>query len=172
MLHPKMDMKKIISEVEWRDDKIKMFGKIYAQSRLVAWHGDVGVVYKYSNIKMVSHGWTNSLSLIKVHLLATLGIDFNSVLVNYYRDGDDHMSYHQDNEKELGFNPTIVSLSMGEERDFHFKHIKTNEVVLMKLRHGDCLIMSGETQTYWKHAIPKRKKIFTPRLNLTFRNII
>jgi alkylated DNA repair dioxygenase AlkB len=165
-------MNDILDEVSWRDDKIKMFGKVYSQSRLVAWHGDQNIRYKYSNIEMISIGWTKTLDLVRSKLRAEFGLDFNSVLVNYYRHGEDYMSYHQDNEKELGLKPIIASISFGETRDFYFKHIKTQKVIKTSLKNGDCLIMKGDTQDFWKHSIPKRKMITQARLNLTFRNIL
>ena len=162
---------KLMSELIWRNDKIKMFGKEYEQARRVAWHGDIGVSYKYSNILLEAKGWTKSLEEIKKKIKIDFGIQFNSVLVNLYRDGRDHMSYHQDNEKELGFEPIIFSISFGAARDFYFKHTKTGEVVKLNLCDGDLLVMQGDCQTYWKHSLPKRLKMNEPRLNLTFRTI-
>lgn len=164
-------MEQIKAEVQWRNDKIKMFGKTYDQARKVSWHGDKGITYTYSKIQMVSPGWVETLKDIKKRLKKDCDFDFNSVLVNLYRSGDDYMSYHQDNEPELGENPIIASLSMGVERDFHLKHIETNEVIKLNLKSGDLLIMQGETQKHWKHSLPKRKRVNSERLNLTYRKI-
>ena len=111
-------MSDIYDEVLWREDKITMFGKTYPQARKVAWHGDPKVTYTYSGIKMVAPGWSSRLKQLTDKIHTTLGCQFNSALVNYYRDGKDHMSWHQDNEPELGDNPVIASLSLGASRDF------------------------------------------------------
>ncbi len=162
----------ISNDILWRNDKIKMFGKIFDQPRKVAWYGDENVLYNYSGIEMKSKYWTKSLYKIKNILEEEYSLLFNSVLVNLYRNGDDYMSYHQDNEPELGNNPTLASISFGAERDFLFKHIERKEVIKVSLGDGDLLVMGNETQRFWKHSIPKRKKVHSPRLNLTFRNII
>ena len=149
-----------------------MFGKTYEQARKVAWHGEKNICYTYSRINMVSPGWTKQLLAIKNELNTLLGINYNSVLINLYRNGNDYMGFHSDDEKELGLNPFITSISLGASRDFVFKHKKTKEKISLKLENGDLIIMKGETQSFWNHAIPKRAKVSEPRLNLTFRNII
>lgn len=165
-------MDEILSEVVWRDDKIIMFGKIHSQPRLTAWHGEKNLEYTYSKIKMISPGWTPALLKIKLKLEEDLNVKFNSVLVNYYRDGKDHMSWHTDNEKELGKNPLIASLSFGETRRFTLKH-KRNEVdpLILDLPSQSLLVMKGELQNHWLHRISKSTKVKGPRLNLTFRFI-
>lgn len=164
-------MELITSEVSWRSDTIKMFGKEFEQKRKVAWVGDNFVKYTYSKIQMIATGWTNELKKIRERIDEDFHHNFNSCLVNLYRDGEDHMSYHADNEKELRINPVIFSLSLGESRDFYFKHNESKEVVKLQLNNGDLLIMQGQTQDCWKHSIPKRSRIKNPRLNLTFRKI-
>lgn len=161
----------IQSTSKFRQDKITMFGKTMEQPRLVAWHGDQGVKYIYSKIELIAPGWTPVLEKIKKDLKQKFSLDFNSVLVNLYRDGEDYMSYHADNEKELGPAPIIASVSFGASRDFLFKHNVTKEVVTIPLGEGDLLIIKGKTQDFWKHSLPKRKKVNASRINLTFRLI-
>ena len=112
----------ILEGLVWRNDFITMYGKTHPLPRLTAWYGEKGLVYKYSGIKMVAVEWTPILLKLKTQLENTLNTKFNSVLINYYRDGNDHMSYHSDNEKELGPDPVIASLSFGETRSFQLKH--------------------------------------------------
>ena len=159
------------SELKWREDKIKMFGKEYQQKRKVARCGDPGTTYMYSNIKLVATGWTPQLLTIKTEIEKVFSINYNSCLINLYRNGEDYMSYHSDNEKELGSLPEIFSVSFGVKRDFLLKHNITKEVVKVLLGDGDLLIMKGNIQSFWKHSLPKRKRVVEERLNLTFRNI-
>ncbi len=161
----------ITREIHWRSDKIKMFGKEFEQKRKVAWLGDPNTTYTYSRIRMVASGWTKRVLTIKEKIKSDYEYEFNSCLVNLYRDGSDHMSYHSDNEKELGINPAIFSLSFGETRDFYLKHNKTGELIRLALSNGDLLVMLGQTQDFWKHSLPKRSRVDKPRLNLTFRSI-
>lgn len=164
-------IKSIKEECIWRDDKIVMFGKSYSQPRRVAWCGDEGITYTYSKIKMTSSGWPKVLKEIRDQIEKDFDLLFNSCLVNWYRDGDDYMSYHSDNELELGDKPTIFSLSLGASRDFLLKHTDTGKTEKTSLEDGDLVIMKGEIQEQWKHSIPKRKNVSTERFNLTFRNI-
>jgi alkylated DNA repair dioxygenase AlkB len=163
-------MKKILSEVKWRDDKITMFGKTYPQARKVAFHGDSDITYIYSRIEMHAAPWSKELEKLNEFLMSEYGLDFNSALVNYYRNGKDHMSWHRDDEPELGSKPVIASVNMGATRDFFFRH-NEGEKVALKLEDGDLLIMKGDTQDLWKHALPKRLRVTEPRLNITFRKI-
>lgn len=163
-------MKNVLDEVTWRDDKITMFGKTYPQARKVAFHGDKDVTYIYTRIKMISPGWTPELKKLNQTLRSDFDLDFNTALVNYYRNGKDHMSWHRDDEPELGEDPTIASLNFGVSRDFFFRH-NDGEKVSVHLKQGDLLVMQGKTQTFWKHALPKRLKVESGRLNITFRKI-
>jgi alkylated DNA repair dioxygenase AlkB len=159
--------------VVWRNDSITFWGKTYPQPRLTAWHGDPGVEYKYSNIKMISPGWTPLLKSIRDQLFADLNISFNSVLINLYRDGNDHMSYHSDDEKSLGLNPTIASLSFGSTRKFLLKHRykKEEKTISFNLESQSLLVMQDELQHFWLHKIAKNPKEKSERLNLTYRQI-
>lgn len=163
----------LLTEVDWKQNKIKMFGKIYDEPRLTAWYGDDGISYKYSGILMHPTPWSGLLSDLRDAVSDRAVVKFNSALLNYYRDGKDSMGYHQDNEPELGQNPVIASLTFGAERTFQMKHItdKTLKRKDIPLKSGSLLIMAGATQHHWKHQIPKTKKPIGPRLNITFRVI-
>ena len=155
----------------WQHDKIKMYGKEIYVPRYSAWYGDANKSYTYSGITFQAKKWNKGLLYIKQKIEERLNLKFNSVLLNWYRDGDDHMGWHTDDEKELGKNPIIASVNFGEERDFLIKSNKTDEKISIPLKHGTLLIMSGELQHHWKHSIPKRKKRKNARFNLTFRTI-
>lgn len=156
--------------MKWRDDKITMFGKTYPQARKVAFYGEENIAYTYSRIKMKTLYWTDELKKINKRLERDYNLNFNTALVNYYRDGKDHMSWHRDDEPELGLNPSIASLSFGASRDFFFRH-DHGEKIQLTLENGDLLLMLGETQHHWKHALPKRLKVHEARMNITFRRI-
>lgn len=162
----------LLQQTIWRQDDIKVFGKTYQQPRLTALYGDSSKPYSYSNITMYPEIFTPLLKKIKLKIEQESGHRFNTVLLNLYRDGQDSNGWHADNEKELGKNPVIASVSFGETRPFHFKHrtIKTERHKL-DLTHGSLLIMRGEMQHYWLHQIAKTKKPVSPRINLTFRYI-
>jgi alkylated DNA repair dioxygenase AlkB len=163
----------LISNMNWRQDKIKMFGKEFDQPRLTAWYGDEGKSYKYSGIIMNPESWIPALLLIKERIEKVIELNFNSVLVNLYRNGKDYVSWHSDDEPELGNNPTIASVSLGETRRFQLRH-KSNknlDTVEIALNHGSLLIMKGSTQHFWKHQVPKTSKLLKERINLTFRVI-
>jgi alkylated DNA repair dioxygenase AlkB len=158
--------------IPWQQDEIQVFGKTHAQPRLTALYGNEGKPYSYSNITMQPHYWTPLLQKIKSYVESVCETEFTSVLLNYYRDGKDSNGWHADNEKELGTNPTIASLSFGAARTFQLKHntIKENKKSIL-LEHGSLLLMKGPTQHFWKHQIPKTAKPTGPRINLTFRII-
>jgi alkylated DNA repair dioxygenase AlkB len=159
----------ILTEVTWREDKISFFGKTFNQPRQVAWHGEAGIVYQYSKISMSASGWTPTLVKIKLMLEQFTKQQFNSVLVNHYRNGQDYMSWHQDNEKELGENPIIASITLGESRDFLYRNLKNKQTYSLMLENGSLLLMQGSMQSHWQHALPKRLKVNADRLNLTYR---
>ncbi len=159
-------------ETPWQQDDIKVFGKVYAQPRLTALYGTNQKSYKYSNIEMIPHALTPTLINLKKRVDQTCQTDFTTMLLNYYRDGKDSNGWHADNEKELGTNPIIASLSFGQERFFHLKH-RTDKSLKHKLllQHGSLLLMKGETQHKWLHQIPKTTKQIQGRINITFRVI-
>lgn len=160
------------NETPWQQDDIKVFGKVYAQPRLTALYGTNQKSYSYSNIEMIPHKLTPTLANLKERVDAISLTDFTTMLLNYYRDGKDSNGWHADNEKELGTNPVIASLSFGQERFFHLKH-RTDKTLKHKLllQHGSLLLMKGETQHKWLHQIPKTAKQIKGRINITFRII-
>lgn len=162
----------LTNEIPWQQDDIKVFGKIHPQPRLTALFGNEGKPYSYSNIKMQPHPWSFLLQNIKSRIENVTNTNFTTVLLNQYRDGKDSNGWHADNEKELGKNPVIASLSFGTERTFQLKH--NTDKSLKKsviLEHGSLLLMQGTTQHFWKHQIPKTAKPIGSRINLTFRVI-
>lgn len=167
-------LEELLENIEWKQDRIKYYGKEMDLPRLTAWYGDAGASYTYSNISMNSTVWTPTLMCIKEKIEKVTGARFNSVLLNYYRDGKDSVSWHRDNEPELGKNPVIASASFGETRRFQFKHIKRKDLgrVDVDLTHGSLLVMQGTTQEFWLHQIPKTSKPKKARINLTFRRIL
>ena len=163
----------LLNEIPWQQDDIKVYGKVYAQPRLTALFGNDGKPYSYSNIKMQPHPWNLILQKMKFQIENVIAENFTTVLLNLYRNGKDSNGWHADNEKELGINPVIASLSFGEERYFHLQHNTDKELKLkILLEHGSLLIMKGTTQHFWKHQIPKTAKPIGNRINLTFRKIV
>lgn len=162
----------LLNETPWRQDDIKVFGKVYAQPRLTALYGTNQKSYSYSNIKMTPLPLTETLKDLKYKVDKICQTDFTTLLLNYYRDGKDSNGWHADNEKELGKNPIIASLSFGQERIFHLKHrIDKTRKHKIVLQHGSLLLMKGETQHKWLHQIPKTAKQLHGRINITFRII-
>ncbi|WP_435625057.1 alpha-ketoglutarate-dependent dioxygenase AlkB family protein [Flagellimonas sp.] len=160
------------TDTPWRQDDIKVFGKVYAQPRLTALYGNNGRSYSYSNITMESLSFTKELKQLKSLVDKEAGVEFTTCLLNLYRDGKDSNGWHSDDEKELGQNPVIASVSLGASRFFHLRH-KSDKTIRHKilLEHGSLLLMRGETQHFWQHQIAKTAKKVEERINLTFRII-
>ncbi|GAA4062338.1 alpha-ketoglutarate-dependent dioxygenase AlkB [Flavobacterium cheonanense] len=168
----KMLFEKLLNEIPWQQDNITVFGKTHPQPRLTCLFGNEGKPYSYSNIVMQPHHWNPLLMFIKNEIEEVCSENFTTVLLNLYRDGKDSNGWHADNEKELGRNPVIASVSFGAERSFHLQHNTiTNAKLKITLENGSLLLMKGETQHFWKHQIPKTAKSIAPRINLTFRII-
>lgn len=163
----------LLSETDWREEEIQVWGKWHKQPRLIAWYGDEGASYAYSGRRLKPKPWTPTLSELRYKVEQATSASFNSVLLNYYRDQNDRMGWHSDNESELGVRPTIASLSLGDTRIFLLRHKvrKDLKVRKMELSNGSLLIMSGCTQEFWQHAINKESRPAGPRVNLTFRMI-
>lgn len=158
------------NETAWQQDQIKVFGKVYDQPRLTALYANNNFPYSYSNITMYPSPFSATLLEIKEKVEQQLKKQFTTCLLNLYRHGQDSNGWHADNEKELGKNPIIASVSLGAERMFHMKHRTDNsQKIKINLIHGSLLVMSGSTQHYWLHQIPKTKKHVEERINLTFR---
>ena len=161
-----------LNDISWQSSKIKMFGKKINIPRLECWYGDNGCEYTYSGKSLKRFEFPSFLLDLRKRIEKKANTTFNSVLANLYRDGQDSMGFHADDEKELGNNPVIASISLGENRPIIFQNKKTKEKMAFDQPSGSLLIMQGQTQAHWKHAINKSKKINKPRINLTFRNII
>lgn len=164
-------LQELIESTDWRQEEIIVYGKPYLQPRLSAWHGDLS--YSYSGIRLEPLPWTPILLDLKARVEALTGNEFNSVLLNYYRDQNDSMGMHSDDERELGPQPAIASLSLGDERRFLLKHKNRKDLKTVKLalHSGSLLLMRGDTQQYWRHGINKETRPCGPRINLTFRAI-
>ena len=164
--------KSCLHDLNWETGFIKIFGRTHQIPRLQAWYADNEIEYTYSGKKLQRHNWNNLLLEIKEKIENITSFKFNSVLANLYRDGNDSMGLHSDDEKELGKKPVIASLSLGETREIYFKHKNKKLNLIIPQASGQLIVMHGKTQEYWKHEIKKTKKIKKPRINLTFRNII
>lgn len=162
----------LLKTTDWRQEQIQVYGKTHPTPRLSSWVGDEGTDYRYSNMTMHPEPWSDLLTELKTLVESASQHHYNSVLLNYYRDGKDSNGWHSDNEPELGTNPVIASLSFGAARDFHLRH-KTRKQYKTKLslENGSLLIMRGTTQRHWQHHIPKRANA-EGRINLTFRTIL
>jgi alkylated DNA repair dioxygenase AlkB len=161
----------LMQNILWEKDEVIIFGKHITTKRKVAWYGDSEYLYTYSNATKRALAWTKELSELKQIVEKYAGTKFNSCLLNLYHNGSEGMGWHSDDEKPLGKNNTIASLSFGAERKFSFKHKQTKQIVSLVLEHGSLLIMMDATQNNWLHSLPKSKNIIQPRINLTFRTI-
>jgi alkylated DNA repair dioxygenase AlkB len=167
-------LQRLTTEIEWKQKSIKLFGREIPEPRLTAWYGDADAHYTYSGTTNQPLPWNSLLLTIKDRCEEICHTQFNSVLLNFYRDGKDSMGWHQDNEPELGAEPIIASVSFGATRRFQFRHKKRVELptISVNLSHGNLLIMKGKTQQFWKHQLPKTSKAIGIRINLTFRTIV
>ena len=163
---------KLLETIDWKNDEAIIFGKKILTKRKVAWYGSEGFDYTYSKTTKKALPWTKELLELKKLVEEKTGELFNSCLLNLYHDGNEGMAYHSDGEKDLKKNGAIASLSFGAERKFSFKHKTSKERVDLILQNGSLLIMKDQTQTFWLHRLPPTKKIFNPRINLTFRTIL
>jgi len=167
-------LSRLITEIPWWQESITLFGNTHLQPRLICWMGDPGCTYAYSGKRHEPELWHPLVRALRSKTEAMTGAHFNSVLLNYYRDGQDSMGYHADDEPELGKHPIIASLSFGAQRIMHFRNRHDRSITTQKitLTDGSLLVMRGACQAHWKHAIPKTRKAIGPRVNLTFRKII
>lgn len=162
----------LLHSIDWKNDEAFLFGKQIITKRKAAWYGDSNYSYTYSNSTKYALPWTKALLELKTLVEKLSGSTFNSCLLNLYHNGEEGMGWHSDDEKSLGKNSTIASLSFGAERKFMFKHKETGQTVSIVLQSGSLLVMKGETQAHWLHRLPPSKKINSPRVNLTFRSIV
>ncbi len=160
----------LLAETPWEHRHIVLFGREVMQPRLACWYGDHA--YSYSGIRLEPRAWTQRLESLARLCEVESGATYNSCLVNLYRDGQDSMGWHADDEPELGSEPLIASLSFGATRTFRLRHKESKTVVTLPLEHGSLLVMSGAVQHCWVHEIPKTRKPVGQRVNLTFRTIV
>lgn len=162
----------LVDQITWSQLPIQLFGRQVLQPRLTAWCADPEINICYSGVTYQPQQWLPYLREIKTAVEALAGCRFNGVLLNYYRDGQDSMGWHRDNESYLGVEPAIVSVSLGAERTFRLRHrVAASDPVSLELEHGSVLLMRGNSQVYWEHCLPKRKRVNARRVNLTFRYV-
>jgi alkylated DNA repair dioxygenase AlkB len=164
-------MRKLVDQTIWRQEKVRIYGKEHQQPRLVSLYGDPGKKYDYSGISLHPLPWTDLLREIRRRVEDCTDARFNAVFLNLYRDHNDSMGFHSDDEKELGKNPVIASVTFGATRTFLLKHKFRKDIppVKIPLEAGTVLLMKGATQHFWKHGINKQTVPCGPRVNLTFR---
>jgi alkylated DNA repair dioxygenase AlkB len=162
----------LLEDVDWKQQEVFVYGKKHPQPRLVAWFGDPGTSYTYAGLSLEPSEWIDPILAIRTVCEKLAGVAFNSVLLNLYRDGNDTVGWHSDDEPELGKEPTIASVSFGATRRFDLRNKITKETVKVPLEAGSVLLMSGRTQVDWSHQVPRTKKVHEPRINLTFRQIL
>ncbi len=162
----------LIATVPWQQDTLNFGGRQVLVPRLQAWYGDPTAHYGYSGLRLTPLSWTPALLAIKTAIEKSFDVSFNSVLLNYYRDGQDSVAWHSDDEAELGPDPLIASLSFGAERRFELKHRDgRTQKINIELADGSLLLMGSGMQRHWSHQLPKQPWVTRPRLNLTFRLI-
>lgn len=163
---------KLMQNIAWENDQAIILGRQITTKRKVAWYGDQGYEYTYSNVNRYALPWTVELLELRQRVQQLTGERFNSCLLNLYHTGEEGMAWHSDDETDLKKNGVIASLSFGAERKFAFKHKQSKEKVELYLEHGSLLVMKDTTQSHWLHRLPPTKKVSTARINLTFRTIV
>jgi alkylated DNA repair dioxygenase AlkB len=166
--NPTSYLNRLLETVPWKQDEMVLFGKHIITERKIAWYAEDNYTYAYSNTSKEALPWTPILLELKKIVEDKTGVIYNSCLLNLYHNGNEGVSWHSDDEKEM--KPEIASLTLGAERRFVFKHKHTKETISLALENGSLLLMKGKTQMHWLHALPKTKKVVAPRINLTFRN--
>ena len=163
----------LLQEIPWQSSSIVLYGREHTIPRLQSWHGDPDTGYRYSGKTLTPLPWTPLLNQLRTWLNNEFSVNLNAVLCNLYRDGNDCMGWHADDEPELGMQPEIWSLSFGASRDFALRRIgSTRQSGLLLLQHGSLLTMKAGMQSHWQHSLPRRRGCTAPRINLTFRYVI
>lgn len=160
-----------LPSLAWQQPEISMFGRKLLIPRKQLWMGDPHCSYRYSGVTFEPEPWTEPLRQLTASINQSLQQSFNCVLLNWYRDGSQAMGWHSDDEPELGADPQIASLSLGQTRRFDLQHKQHHMQLQLELQHGSLLLMAGQCQQYWQHRIPKQSKVTAERFNLTFRYI-
>ncbi|MEJ2141973.1 MAG: alpha-ketoglutarate-dependent dioxygenase AlkB [Gammaproteobacteria bacterium] len=164
-------LQQMINEIQWQTNFVA-FGRRFEMPRRQAWYADQGVHYRYSDNMLQSFSWNDTLLQLKNKVEEKTRQSFNSVLVTYYRDGHDHVTWHADDEVELGDSPVIASFSLGASRRFCYRQRHTGEEAEVNLHDGELLLMQAGFQEDYEHCVPEEPKIKEPRINLTFRNVV
>ncbi len=165
-------LRQLVEQTSWQQPRLRLYGREHPVPRLVAWYGDAEADYRYSALIHRPLPWTPLLAQIRAQVMEAVGQPLNGVLLNYYRDGQDSMGWHSDDEVELGANPLIASLSLGATRRFDLRRKGQSRIEhSLWLEHGSLLVMRGPTQHHWQHQVAKTRSDCAPRLNLTFRSI-
>jgi DNA-N1-methyladenine dioxygenase (EC 1.14.11.-) len=164
-------LRRLQQQVEWRQDRVRLFGREHPIPRLQAFYSDPGIHYTYSRLRLAGQAWLPVLLPLKQRLESLCQQRFNALLLNFYRDGQDAMGWHADDEPELGPDPLIASVSLGAERRFRLRHNRRRDSHTLVLAHGSLLLMGGPTQHHWQHCLPRSRRCCEPRINLTFRLI-
>ena len=163
----------LLEQVPWEVHRIRLFGREVASPRLSCWIGDADAAYRYSGTRFQPRPWLPALAALRDRLASELARPFNSVLANRYRSGADAMGWHSDDERELGPGPLIASVSLGATRRFLLRHRgDPAQRLALDLEQGSLLLMGGQTQRYWKHALPRTARPVGERINLTFRQVL
>lgn len=172
-------MDRLLADIPWESHRLRLFGREVASPRLSCWIGDPGATYTYSGSRFEPRAWPAALAALRERIEQACGGHFDSVLANLYRDGNDSMGWHSDDEPELGPQPLIASLSLGAERRFRFRRRRARgepprpgDTLELRLPHGSLLRMAGDTQRLYRHDLPKMRTVVAPRINLTFRRIL
>ncbi len=163
---------RLYQQLNWQQERLFIYGRWLNVPRLMCWFGDTGADYQYSGVNHQPLPWTDDLMQFRRDVERVCQTGFNSVMANLYRNGRDSMGSHADDEKELGLNPVIASVSFGETRLLRFKQLKSAQKLDIELQSGDLLVMAGEIQHHWRHELPKTRRPKKARINLTFRKII
>ncbi len=165
---------RLTTDVSWRQDRIRLFGRDCQVPRLQQFQGNAGLSYRYSGLRLQAQPWHPQLEQLRKKIAIVEPTAFNCVLLNLYRDGSDSMGWHSDDEPELGPDPVIASVSLGQTRRFVLRHRgdRHQPKIELELEDGMLLLMRGSTQRHWQHALPRTRRIMAPRINLTFRRII
>ncbi len=164
-------LRALLDKVAWRSEKLHLFGRWVEAPRRIAWYGDPGAEYCYSGRRHVPRPWIVPLREMRTAVQKLLGASFNSALLNLYRDGNDAMGWHSDDEPELQPRPLIASLSFGATRRFDLRPRGGGAIVSLQLEHGSLLVMGGDTQRHWRHRVPRSARCQAPRVNVTFRRV-
>jgi alkylated DNA repair dioxygenase AlkB len=163
---------RLLTEQHWPENQYSFGGRRFVLPRLQTWHADDGIVYSYSNNLLETRPWTVLLSNIKNRIETFLKLDFNAALVNFYRDGQDYVGWHADDETEMGERPYIASLSFGASRQFAFRRKAGGQQEQLLLHAGSLLVMQPDFQRHWLHSLPKDNLLSSGRINLTFRKVL